>query len=373
MRGVFGGGQPVSVIRTALVAILGFSVLIVARPAAADLGFNIFGDTNYTLSRDARPGTATLTNNSFSTPRLELFGNATQGKLAFLTETMFEIGDGNEFFVDVERVEVGYLFSDAFRLRAGRFHTAIGYYNDAFHHGRYFQATVDRPTMVRFEDEGGLIPAHSVGLHADGRFVLGVTGSLRYDTDIANGRGLTAGEVTNLVDHDNDKLFNVRLRFEPTFLDGLIVGANVLESGITAATDPMNLPTSPTVFIREWILGAHVVYLERNVHAIAEYLWVSHKTAGQGGATQSAFLELGYEFGRVLPYVRGEWIRFPGAIDAFYATNALYLARGSSKTGILGAKVTASDFVAFKLEGEFVHRDAGGSIASIAAQCAFAF
>ena len=109
------------------------------------------------------------TTNAFSAPRLELFLTSTQGKLAFLAETMFEVGDANEFGIDMERIEIGYLFSDKFRLRVGRFHTAIGYYNDAYHHGRYFQMTVDRPTMVRFEDEGGLIPAHSVGLHGDGR------------------------------------------------------------------------------------------------------------------------------------------------------------------------------------------------------------
>jgi hypothetical protein len=338
---------------------------------AADLNLNLFGDTNYLVTRDRQAG-MTQTSNAFSSPRLELFSTATQGKVAFLAETMFEVGDDNEFGVDVERVEVGYLFSDAFRLRAGRFHTAVGYYNDAFHHGRYFQATVDRPTMVRFEDEGGLIPAHSVGIHADGRFATGDVGGIRYDVDIANGRGQTAGEVTNLEDRNNDKMFNLRLRFEPRFLDGLILGANVLEGGISALTNAAD-PASPTVFIREWMLGGHAVYLERNVHAIGEYVWISHKTGGQGAATQAAFLELGYELGRVLPYLRGEFMKFPATVDAFFAGNTLYQQRGSSKAGIVGAKVTASEFIAFKLEVELVSRDAGGSIQNFAAQAAFAF
>src|SRR6185295_17726091 len=144
-------------------------------------------------------------------------------------------GDTNEFGIDMERIEVAYLFSDYLRLRFGRFHTAIGYYNDAYHHGRYFQTTVDRPEIVRFEDEGGLIPAHSVGLHADGRFPLGALGALRYDADLANGRGATPAEVTNLADANGAKAYNLRLRIEPAFLDGLIAGASIYVDKIDAA------------------------------------------------------------------------------------------------------------------------------------------
>ena len=160
---------------------------------AGDVNLNAYGDVDYVVAKQ----TATPVTNSFQSPRLELFLTATQDRLAFLAETMFEV-DNNEFGVDIERVEVAYIFAEWFRVRAGRFHTAIGYYNDAYHHGRYFQTTVDRPEMVRFEDEGGLIPAHSVGLHADGRVPIGAAGSLRYDVDLANGRGRVPSEVGRL-------------------------------------------------------------------------------------------------------------------------------------------------------------------------------
>jgi hypothetical protein len=338
--------------------------------ARAQLGLNTYGDIGYEVDhRDSNPR---RTSNAFSAPRLELFLQATQGRVSFLAETMFEVGDGNEFGVDIERIEVAYLVSDYLRVRAGRFHTAIGYYNDAYHHGRYFQTTVDRPEMVRFEDEGGLIPAHSVGLHVDGRFALGTAGSLRYDVDLANGRGHTPAEVTNLSDANNAKAYNLRLRIEPAFLDGLILGGNVYVDRIDAL-DPADLTLAP-VRIDELILGAHAAYLEHGVHFIAEYLRISHRVAATGysGVTQSGFVELGYAFGRFTPYVRGQRVSFPSTLDLFYAQNVLGQL-GSQYASVVGLRFEASDYVALKLEGGYISLDAGSKVTTGAAQCAFAF
>jgi hypothetical protein len=348
-----------------------------AKPAAAQVSVSVFGDVDYQATKDnGSPTNPAGTTNAFSAPRLELFLTSTQGKLAFLAETMFEVGDANEFGIDMERIEIGYLFSDKFRLRVGRFHTAIGYYNDAYHHGRYFQMTVDRPTMVRFEDEGGLIPAHSVGIHGDGRLPLGEAGNLRYDAEVTNGRGSNPAMVDNLTDPNNGKMFNLRLRFEPASMDGLVIGGSATYDVIAAEQDATG--TLPLLSIREVILGGHIAYLENRIHVIGEYLFIQHHNDATSwtGNTQSAFLELGYDTGIFGPYVRGEIARFPGDTatnDPFFAQNALFLTRGSSKTGVVGVRSLVSDYLALKLEGEFVSRDEGGSIRSVAAQCAFAF
>ena len=49
------------------------------------------------------------------------------------------------------------------------------------------------------------------------------------------------------------------------------------------------------------------------------------------------------------------------------------MTRGSSKSGVVGVRSLLSDYLALKLEGEYVSRDDGGTIRSVAAQCAFAF
>lgn len=370
-------GGSASVRRWIFTSALAVAGLLFAKPAAAQVSVSVFGDVDYQAMHDSgNPANPAGTTNAFSAPRLELFLTSTQGKLAFLAETMFEVGDFNEFGIDMERIEIGYLFSDKFRLRAGRFHTAIGYYNDAYHHGRYFQMTVDRPTMVRFEDEGGLIPAHSVGLHGDGRFSLGVAGNLRYDAEITNGRGSNPAMVDNLTDPNNGKMYNLRLRFEPATIDGLVIGGSATYDVIAAAQDATGTP--PLVSIREMILGGHLAYLENRIHVIGEYMFIQHHNdaASWTGNTQSAFFELGYDAGIIGPYVRGEWAHFAAGTatnDPFFAQNALFITRGSNKSGVFGVRSLLSDYLALKLEGEYVSRDDGSSVRTVAAQCAFAF
>src|SRR5207247_10157642 len=49
------------------------------------------------------------------------------------------------------------------------------------------QTTIDRPFIFAFEDEGGILPVHNVGLSASGQIPSGRLG-LRYIAEIGNGR-----------------------------------------------------------------------------------------------------------------------------------------------------------------------------------------
>ena len=137
---------------------------VVAGAARAEVTLNVYGDVGGHLEHAAD------TAHAFSAPHIELLPSGSAGDFSFLAEINFEIGEANTFNTSAERLEVAYLVDDRLRLRAGRFHTAIGYYNDAYHHGTYFLLPTDRPLWLDFEDGGGLIPSHSVGVHADGRF-----------------------------------------------------------------------------------------------------------------------------------------------------------------------------------------------------------
>jgi hypothetical protein len=351
-------------VRTRGAGLIALLAITTSTAAQAELGIAVYGDVDYIVQHQAD------TTNSFMTPRLEVFYTATQDRLSFLAEPMMEVAEDNEFAIDVERVEVAYIFADWFRLHFGRFHTALGYYNDAYHHGRYFQMTVDRPEIVRFEDEGGLIPAHSVGLHADGRFSLGRAGAIRYDIDVANGRGRTPSEVTNLFDPNGSKAINLRLRFEPAFLDGLILGGNFYLDRISATGGPAMPMTIAT--IDERIFGAHVAYLEHDIHVIAEYLNIVHTTMGESGMTQAGFGEIGYEIRRITPYLRYERVSFPATVDPFFAQNLL-AERGSFYSLVAGSRYTLNDNLALKLEVGQTIPNLGATIRVLGLQCAFAF
>jgi hypothetical protein len=86
-------------------------------------------------------------------------------RLSFLGETVFEFDDASsEFVVDVERVIVQYALTEHLRLDAGKVHTPLGYWNNAYHHGLVMQPTIERPQLVQFEDDGGPLPVHTVGV-----------------------------------------------------------------------------------------------------------------------------------------------------------------------------------------------------------------
>ena len=81
------------------------------------------------------------------------------------TEMAFEAGEDGGIGVDLERFNVRWQSSRYF-VEAGRTHTSFGYWNNAYHHGRWLQPTIERPRWVAFEDDGGILPVHWVGAGA---------------------------------------------------------------------------------------------------------------------------------------------------------------------------------------------------------------
>jgi hypothetical protein len=339
----------------------------------ADIEVNMYGDIDGVLTTTgARDGTQ----DGFSAAKLDLFATKTADRWLFLAETLFEAGTENSFELDVERVEVGYLYRNWLRVLVGRFHSAIGYYNDAFHHGTYFMVPVERPVMVEFEDGGGLIPAHNIGVHADGRFALG-DDHLRYDLELANGRASDIQVIQNNHDTNRPKSINLRLRYEPAgALDGLVVGGNLYFDGVpaTAAPDPGE-PTAviPHGPIHEWIIGAHAAYFEHEFHIVAEAMLIQHSELDTGMShwTYAAFGELGHAFDNLTPYARYEWTRFPSEGDPLYAKAA----DDSYQTVSLGVKHSTTDNIALKLQAAVTSLSAVGSDAlfTFTGQVAFAF
>jgi len=220
--------------------------------------------------------------------------------------------------------------------------------------------------MVEFEDGGGLIPAHSVGLHADGRIAFSEKLRLRYDFELANGRGVSSTSVANVQDANRSKAMNVRLRLEPGgLLDGLLLGAN----GYIDRIPPDATGASPDM--KEVILGLHLAYFEHSVLLISEMNVFRHEEVLSGVMhnTTAFFVEAGYQLGDFTPYVRYEATKFPTSLDPYFVTAAA----GSYKTGAVGVRWIASGNLAFKLQGRGKDYEVGGNIYDMNAQCAFAF
>jgi hypothetical protein len=329
--------------------------LLAALPARADVSLQVFADVNAQVTRSTD-----RTHLDFNSNNLDLFATGSHERVSLLAEVVFEVGENNEFAPDVERLQVAYFVSDLLRLAAGRFHAAIGYYNDAFHHGAVFQLPTQRPNVVRFEDDGGLVPAHFVGLHADGRLGFGGDARLRYDLEVANSRGPTRNVVVNAFDPLDAKAFNARLRLELPAGEGtLFAGVNLISDRI-AATD-----ARPE--LSERIFGAHAVYHGPRLSLVAEgYLLRHGDPSGRDFDTRAGFVEAGFRvFEDITPYLVLERIEVPAAKDPYFVGEA------SHTTATAGVRWLFAEATALKVEASRTGGDATGTLFTM--QFAFGF
>src|SRR5207302_1523002 len=234
-----------------------------------------FGDIN--LHGDNQKGDTT----SFTLGQLNLFVTSDiSERFKVLSEIIFEggpdniygvtTGQRNTFGVDVERFLVEYSHNDYFKLAAGRWHTAIGYYNTAYHHSTWFQTAADRPFLFAFEDRGGILPIHSVGASASGLIPSGRLG-LHYVAEVGNGRAsrspLTEEPVQNVIDDQNHKAYNLAIFSRPEAVPGLQVGFSAYRDLLAPANSPR---------VDETILAAHAVFVRPSFEWLNEALVVRH-------------------------------------------------------------------------------------------------
>ena len=73
----------------------------------------------------------------------------------------FVLGNDDHEF---ERLQLGYETSDSSTLWLGRYHQPASVWNVVYHHGQFVQTSVTRPWMEDWEDKGGALPQHNVGL-----------------------------------------------------------------------------------------------------------------------------------------------------------------------------------------------------------------
>ena len=310
---------------------------------------------------------------SFNLGQLNLFVTSDiSERFKFLSEIVFEAGpenfynqpggQRNEFGVDIERYLVQYSYNDYFNLSAGRYHTAIGFYNTAYHHSTWFQTTTGRPLLFQFEDNGGILPIHNVGLSASGRIPSGQLG-LHYVAEIGNGRQsrdpLTEEPVQNELDENNFKAFNLALFARPEAIHGLQVGF----SGYHDKLMPLGLPR-----VNETILAAHAVYMVPKFEWLNEVVLVRHAPEGTSQVfnTPAFYTQVARRFGSYQPYFRYQYINGSDSEPIFPDVGRI---EGPSA----GVRFDASESVAFKVQYDYNMARHDSSNSALTLQLGFTF
>lgn len=326
-----------------------------------------FGDVS--LHGDNGHGDTT----SFSLGQLDLFVTSDlSDKFRFLSEIVFEAGADdfyghisgpeNQFSVDIERYLLQYSYNDYFSLAAGRGHTSIGYYNTAYHHSTWLQTTTGRPYLFAFEDEGGILPIHNVGVTAFGRLLPGPLG-LHYVAEVGNGREsrtpLTTEPVQNETSDLNGKAFNFAVFSKPSSIPGLQAGFSIYHDTLA----PQGLPK-----VGEDILSAHAVFIRPQFEWLNEALLDRHSIAGtsQTFNTPGFYTQISRQFGSYRPYFRYQYVNVPSHEPIFPDVG---LQAGPS----VGLRYDASDFVALKLQYDHTTLRAQPGVDGLTAQVGFTF
>jgi hypothetical protein len=65
---------------------------------------------------------------------------------------------------ELERFQLGWQSGAASMAWIGRFHLPSSYWTSVFHHGRYLQTSITRPSLDEYEDDGGVLATHVSGL-----------------------------------------------------------------------------------------------------------------------------------------------------------------------------------------------------------------
>ncbi len=326
-----------------------------------------FGDIN--LHGDTAQGDTT----SFTLGQLNLFVTSDiSEKFKFLGEIVFEAGpdniygqtrgEPNAFGVDVERMLVQYSYNDYFNISAGRFHTAIGYYNTAYHHSTWFQTATGRPFLFDFEDRGGILPIHTVGASVSGLIPSGTLG-LHYVAEVGNGRAsrspLTEEPVQNVIDDQNHKAFNLAIFARPEALRGLQTGFSVYRDLLAPNEAPR---------IGETILAAHAVYIRPKFEWLNEALVIRHAPLGLSHVydTPGFYTQISQQFGAYRPYFRYQYVNASNQEPIFPDV-------GRREGPSAGIRFDASESVALKLQYDYTALRNQQAINSLALQLGFTF
>ena len=244
--------------------------------AAYAFELNGFADVSFTKSTE---GADEYRNGDFAFGTLDLYLAQTLDDIDILVELIVEKGN----VLDLERLTIGYSFSDAAKLRVGRFHTPLGYWNNAYHHGVQLQPTIERPDFLKFEDDGGILPTHVVGASLSGRVYTGA-GAVEYTAMIGNGpqivdenedddliKGDDVLSPNNISDNNVGKAVAFNAAISPSVLSGLKVGV----SGHIAEVRSFDVPA--TVNVDQTIYAFAATYTNGPLSLAAEYFTINDK------------------------------------------------------------------------------------------------
>lgn len=306
--------------------------------------------------------------NHYLLGELDVLGTAKiSDTFSALVEVAMQPGDSqnvNMTPIVLERLELNYRPNSYFNISAGGLRPAIGYYSTAFLRGSWLQTAVSRPRLFDFEEDGGILPLHIVGVSVSGRIPSGFLG-LHYVAETGNGEtfGLTGSPTIGEAGH---KVTNFAIFSRPAERNGIGIGVSAYHDYFYPAVNLADM--SRTIF------AAHVVYHHGRIEFLNEGILARYRGrvgSGSDGRISGFYSQLGVLLGsRLTPYARLEHLY---ADSAGYFNSYLQNSLTWRTAAVAGFRYDINDFAAFKLEAGHESDFTDGPFYRLGAQLAFRF
>ena len=288
--------------------------------------------------------------------------------LSFLGEVVLGPDDTNQFGVDIERYQLTYRANPYFSASGGRFHTSIGYYNTAYHHGNWFSTAEGRPIMYLFEDSGGVLPVHMVGLTFTGQVPHTEKFDLHWVAEVGNGLSsnpFASESVQNFYSDRNYKATNIAAYVRPQSVPGLQIGGSWYHDGLNPSQAQNPLPFAE---VKQNIESAYVVYFSSAWEFMTEGVLLDNHVAGttQSFRSPMAYTQVARAFGIYRPYFRYQYVR-----DNM--NDPVNLLKGTYYGPSIGLRIDFATYAAFKLQFNHLYQSSQLAGNGLNAQIGFTF
>jgi hypothetical protein len=221
---------------------------------------------------------------------------------------------------DLERIQFGWEPSDHSVVWLGRFHQASSVWNHQHHHGQFLQTSISRPASEEWEDEGGIVPQHFLGMLWESSWRVG--GEYRLHSALGAGyapymtpEGLEPLDVIK-PDTKGRKLgVQARIAYEPNELQDTGIGLLFARNEIGTSGDPLSA-LGPFDHIDQTVLGlfARAEWGAWKLQATGYH--VTTAIEGVSGNPEQNFFTGYVQVERELPHAFGLFARHENTSDA---------------------------------------------------------
>ena len=278
-------------------------------------------------------------------------------RTSVLAEIDFEEHDAQTFKVDLRRMLFKYDLNEHFKLSIGRNQTYVGYYNWAFRSASWLQTTADRPLVMEYSSDGGILPTQAVGMFATGSIPSGKLG-LNYVAEYGSSDtirpDINADGLLN--DENNSNYANLGFFMTPDRIPGLRIGGSIYHDqisdlistpgGVTIGTQAgsTNIPLESERW-NQTIVNGHVVYVSHGIEFLNEGFLIRHAPIGGGEIfnTPAFYSQFSRKLGPIRPFLRYQYVN-ASLENPIY--NDVSLRYGPS----FGARYDANDYIALKVQ-----------------------